>query len=63
MSTTPPETIHPIQEIADRFHVHVQTVRVWIRKAELGSVKVGRYTYVTDDQLAAFIAARRTDVD
>ena len=55
--------LHTVEEVAERFHVHSQTVRVWIRKKHIGHVRVGRYLYVTGDQLAAFIDARRYDAD
>jgi excisionase family DNA binding protein len=51
-----------VDEIAERLHVHVQTVRLWIRKGELGYHKLGRYSMVSEDQLAEFLAARRHDV-
>jgi excisionase family DNA binding protein len=51
-----------VQEIANRLHLHVQTVRLLIKSGELGHVQVGKYKLVADDQLAAFIAARRSDV-
>lgn len=57
------ERLYTLAEIADHFHVHVQTVRLWVRQNKIGHVPVGRYKYVSDDQLAAFIAARRIDVD
>lgn len=56
------DAIHTVDDIARRFHVHKQTVRLWIRTGQLGHLRVGRYTYVTDDQLAVFEAARRNDI-
>jgi len=50
-----------VGDVAERLHVHVQTVRGWIRSGELGHHDVGRYDLVSDDQLAAFLAARRQD--
>ena len=54
--------INTIHDIAARFDVHVQTVRRWIKTGEIGHVKVGKYYYVTADQLATFIDDRRHDV-
>lgn len=51
-----------VQQIAKRLHLHEQTVRKMIKTGELGHVKIGRYKLVTEQQLAAFIDARRTDV-
>jgi excisionase family DNA binding protein len=50
-----------VEEVAERLHVHPQTVRGWIRRRELGSHKVGRYDRISDDQLARFLDARRQD--
>ena len=62
-ATTPVGDIHTVYDLAGRFGVHVQTVRRWIRTGDIGHVKVGKYYYVTDDQLATFIDQRRRDVD
>ena len=51
-----------VGDVADRMHVHPQTVRLWIKHGELGHVQVGRYKHISEDQLAAFIDARRQDV-
>lgn len=53
--------VFTVTQIAERMHVHVQTVRNWIRSGELGYIQVGKYRHVTDDQLAAFIDRRRVD--
>ena len=55
--------LYTVDEVAERLHVHPQTVRVWIRRGELGHVRVGRKVRVADDQLATFIDAHRTDAD
>jgi excisionase family DNA binding protein len=60
MSSSVPQ-MFTVQEVAERLHVHPQTVRLWIRRKELGSYKVGRYDRVSDDQLARFIEAHRQD--
>ena len=62
MTVPTAEHLNTVAELAERFHVHQQTVRLWIRNGQIGHVKVGRYSYVTDDQLATFIDARRTDI-
>lgn len=55
--------LYTVHEVAERLHVHVQTVRAWIRRGDLGHVQVGRYRHVADDQLAAFIDEHREDPD
>jgi excisionase family DNA binding protein len=63
MSSSVPE-LFTVDEIAERLHVHPQTVRAWIRRGQLGTHKVGRYDRISDDQLAAFLEAhRRRDAD
>ena len=52
-----------VDEIAKRLHVHPQTVRVWIRKGELGHHKVGRYSLISAEQYARFLEAHREDED
>lgn len=53
--------LYTVDEVADLFHVHPQTVRLWIRTKQLGSHKVGRYDRIAEDQVAAFAEARRVD--
>jgi len=57
----PPRQVRPIQAVADYLGVHEQTVRALIKRGELGSFKIGRRTFVTDDQLAEFISAHTID--
>jgi excisionase family DNA binding protein len=61
-SSSVPE-LFTVDEVADRLHVHPQTVRAWIRAGKLGTHRVGRYDRISDDQLAAFLAERRQDGD
>ena len=60
MSNTVPQ-MFTVVEVAERLHVHVQTVRGWIRAGELGHHDVGRYDLVSEDQLARFLDERRQD--
>jgi len=55
--------MYTVDEVAELLHVHPQTVRTWIRGGLLGSHKVGRYDRISDDQVAAFLDARRRDGD
>lgn len=59
-SSSLPE-LFTVDEVAERLHVHPQTVRAWIKTKKLGSHKVGRYDRISDDQLARFLEARRQD--
>lgn len=58
---TPP-TLHTIDEIAARLHLHPQTVRQLIKRGELGHVQSGRYKLVSDEQYAKYVAARSIEV-
>lgn len=51
-----------VQMVAERLHLHVQTVRGLIKDGELGHIQVGKYKLIAEDQIVAFLAARRTDV-
>lgn len=51
-----------VHDVAEHMHVHVQTVRGWIRSGELGHHDVGRYDLVSEDQLAQFLDSRRVDI-
>lgn len=50
-----------VDEVAERLHVHPQTVRMWIRHGQLGRHKVGKYSRISEDQLARFLEVRRED--
>ena len=45
-------------EVAAILRVHYQTVRTWIRRGELGQIRIGHRVYVSVDQLRAFIDER-----
>lgn len=61
MSNSTVPQLFTVAEVAERLHVHVQTVRSWIRSGELGHHDVGRYDLIADDQLARFLEQRRQD--
>ena len=63
MSESAVPEMFTVAEVAQRLHVHAQTVRLWIRHGELGSHRVGRYDRISAIQLAQFLEARRQDVD
>ena len=60
--TSPVNHLLTVDEVAERLHVHPQTVRAWIRDGLLGRHKVGRYSRISEDQLARFLDDRREDV-
>jgi excisionase family DNA binding protein len=59
--TTTVSQMFTTAEVAERLHVHIQTVRAWIRSGELGHHDVGRKNLVSEIQLAQFLNERRTD--
>lgn len=61
MSESTVPQMFTVNQVAERLHVHVQTVRVWVKKGELGHHDVGRYDLVSEDQLAKFLDERRQD--
>lgn len=60
--TSPINHLLTVEQVAERLHVHPQTVRLWIREGLLGRHKVGRYSRISEDQLARFLDDRREDV-
>jgi excisionase family DNA binding protein len=48
------------QEVAAYLKVPLQTIWRWCREGTVPAVKIGRYWRVPSNDLAAFIAARRS---
>jgi excisionase family DNA binding protein len=39
------------QEVADMIGVHIQTVRLWIKRGKLKGVKIGRAFFINSDDV------------
>ena len=67
MTASPISEMFTVDDIAERLHVHPQTVRGWIRKGVrkggLGCHRFGRRTLVSAEQLARFLAEHNEDGD
>jgi excisionase family DNA binding protein len=48
-------------EAADILHIHLKTLERRIHDGEIGVVRDGRRVFITDEQLAEYIAARTID--
>jgi len=55
------ETMYTVQEVADQFNVHLDTVRQWIRSGELDAIDLGgRAVFrISESTLQKFIRERR----
>jgi excisionase family DNA binding protein len=53
------ERFHTPAEVAERLHVHVVTVRKWIKDKELEAYDLGGTYRVSETALLAFVDARR----
>lgn len=54
MSTSFPSYV-TFDQIADRLHVPLKTVRYWVSAGKLNAFKPGRHPLVREDELLAFI--------
>lgn len=52
--------LYTCAEIAERYGVQIITVWDWIRKKKLGAIKLGRDYRISEDDIKAFEADRRT---
>ena len=59
--TSPVPHMLTVNEVAERLHVHPQTVRLWIRQKKLGRHKFGAKSLISDDQYLEFVRAHRQD--
>ena len=52
-----------LDKVAERLHVHRETVAVWIRKGELRATKLGKggKYWIAPGDLNRFLKARRTN--
>jgi len=52
-----------LEDVAERLHVTVDTVRSWVREKQLPAYRIGRSYLVKPEDLEKFIESRRTDKD
>ena len=50
-----PEKLYTARDVADRFHVHLVTVRKWVQSGRIGCYKIGRTTRFSEAHLAAML--------
>ncbi len=55
----PSGTLLTTEEIAERLKIHVKTVREWIASGELKAFDLGQAYRVQEDDLQAFLNARK----
>lgn len=52
--------MYTCEQVAERYAVQVITVWDWIRKKKLSAIKIGREYRISEDDIKAFEASRRT---
>jgi len=52
------EKLYTIKEVAEYLHVHENSVRRWIAKSQIESVRVGGLVRIAESQLNAFLVER-----
>ena len=50
-----------VEQVAKEMQVHVETVRVWIRRGELLAIDIGNEYRITRADLDDFFQRRKTD--
>jgi excisionase family DNA binding protein len=55
-----PPSFFTVAKVADRLQVSTRTVRRWIASGELKAHKLGGVVRISDEDLRAFLALRRT---
>ncbi len=55
------ERLLTVEQVANHMQVHVETVRVWIRRGDLIAINIGNEYRISRDDLNAFIEKRKTD--
>ncbi len=53
------ETYYTIQDVADRLKVSYRTVFRWVHAGELAAYKLGQEWRISEEDLKAFLEARR----
>lgn len=54
------EQLLTVEQVARQMQVHVETVRVWIRRGELIAINIGNEYRISRDDLNDFIQHRKT---
>jgi excisionase family DNA binding protein len=55
------EQLLTVEQVAKQMQVHVETVRVWIRRGELIAINIGNEYRITRSDLNDFLERRKTD--
>jgi excisionase family DNA binding protein len=55
------EQLLTVEQVAKQVQVHVETVRVWIRRGELIAINIGNEYRISRDDLHDFLQRRKTD--
>ncbi len=55
------EQLLTVEQVANIIQVHVETVRVWIRRGELIAIDIGNGYRISRTDLNAFLERRKTD--
>ena len=55
------EQLLTVEQVAKQMQVHVETVRVWIRRGELVAINIGNEYRITHADLNDFLQRRKTD--
>ncbi len=54
------EQLLTVEQVAKQMQVHVETVRVWIRRGELIAINIGNEYRISPDDLRDFLQRRKT---
>lgn len=57
------DKLYTVEEAASILNVHVNTVRIWLRKGTLKGVKVGKYWRIKENQLNEFTKEQEVNTD
>ena len=55
------EQLLTVEQVAKQMQVHVETVRVWIRRGELIAINIGNEYRIARSDLYDFLERRKTD--
>jgi len=55
------EQLLTVEQVARQVQVHVETVRVWIRRGELIAINIGNEYRIARADLYVFLERRKTD--